>query len=133
MVTYMVPFVNGDLGASCSPYRPQRVRVATVREAGPLALEHTLERVDRWSATNLGFNRAAIAGTWLVWRRGFCLMGPIEVRFQNRRCFVGAMVLGDEALLGAIPMEDLDLVVHPADREVRVSPVSPNIPTSVAK
>ncbi len=60
-------------------------------------------------------------------------VGPIEVRFQNRRCFVGAMVLGDEPLLGAIPMEDLDLVVHPATREIRVNPASPNIPSSVAK
>ncbi len=60
-------------------------------------------------------------------------VGPIEVRFQNRRCYVGAMVLGDEALLGAIPMEDLDLVVHPATRTVAVNPLSPNIPTSVAK
>jgi len=30
-------------------------------------------------------------------------VGPIEIGFANRRCFVGAMVLGDEALLGAIP------------------------------
>ncbi len=40
-------------------------------------------------------------------------MGPIEVRFANRRCFTGAMVLGDEVLLGAIPMEDMDLVLQP--------------------
>ena len=60
-------------------------------------------------------------------------VGPIEVRFQNRRCYVGAMVLGDEALLGAIPMEDLDLIIHPATRTVAVNPASPNIPTSVAK
>ena len=39
--------------------------------------------------------------------------GPVEVRFGNRRCFVGAMLTGDEVLLGAIPMEDLDLVVQP--------------------
>ncbi len=60
-------------------------------------------------------------------------VGPIEVRFGNRRCFVGAMVLGDEPLLGAIPMEDLDLVVHPASRSVTVNPTSPNIPSSLAK
>lgn len=60
-------------------------------------------------------------------------VGPIEVSFANRRCFVGAMVLGDEALLGAIPMEDMDLVVYPATQEVRVNPNSPNIPSSVAK
>src|SRR5438046_2038105 len=38
-------------------------------------------------------------------------VGPVEVRFANRRCFVGALVLGDEVLLGAVPMEDMDLVV----------------------
>jgi len=37
--------------------------------------------------------------------------GPIEVRFKNRVAFTGAVVLGDEVLVGAIPMEDVDLVV----------------------
>lgn len=60
-------------------------------------------------------------------------MGPVELRFGNRRCFTGAMILGDEALLGAIPMEDMDLVIHPATRTLSVNPASPNIPASVAK
>ncbi len=60
-------------------------------------------------------------------------VGPIEIRFANRRCFVGAMILGDETLLGAIPMEDMDLVVIPSTRTLAVNPISPNIPTSVAK
>lgn len=66
-------------------------------------------------------------------KRLFPYVGPIEVRVAGRRCFVGAMVLGDETLLGAIPMEDMDLVVHPATREVRVNPASPNFPMSLAK
>ncbi len=60
-------------------------------------------------------------------------VGPIEVRFKNRRCFTGAMVLGDEALLGAIPMEDMDLVIVPGRQTVDVNPLSPNIPMSMAK
>jgi len=40
-------------------------------------------------------------------------VGPIRVRFANRECLVGALVLGDQPLLGAIPMEDMDLVVSP--------------------
>lgn len=60
-------------------------------------------------------------------------VGPVEVRFANRRCYVGAMVLGDEVLLGAIPMEDMDLIVRPLSREVLVNPQSPNIPSSLAK
>ena len=60
-------------------------------------------------------------------------VGPIEVRFANRRCFVGAMVLGEETLLGAIPMEDMDLVIRPLTREVTVNPASPNFPSTIAK
>jgi hypothetical protein len=59
-------------------------------------------------------------------------VGPIGVRFANRRCFTGALVMGDEVLLGAIPMEDMDLIVIPM-RDVTVNPASPNIPSSLAK
>jgi len=60
-------------------------------------------------------------------------VGPVEVRFGNRACFTGALVLGDEVLLGAVPMEDMDLVVSPAMRTVIVNPASPNIPSSTVK
>ena len=60
-------------------------------------------------------------------------MGPVEVRFANRRCFTGAMVLGDEVLLGAIPMEDMDLVLQPQLQQLTVNPSSPNLATSLAK
>lgn len=60
-------------------------------------------------------------------------VGPVEVTFGNRRCFVGALVLGEEVLLGAVPMEDLDLIISPASRTVVVNPETPNIPGSVAK
>jgi clan AA aspartic protease len=60
-------------------------------------------------------------------------VGPVEVRFGNRRGYMGAMVLGDEVLLGAIPMEDMDLVVRPMTREVLVNPATPNIASSLAK
>ena len=59
-------------------------------------------------------------------------VGPIEVRFDGRGCFVGALVLGEQVLLGAVPMEDMDLVVNPATRSVVVNPKSPNIPSSIA-
>ncbi len=60
-------------------------------------------------------------------------VGPIEVKFENRGCFTGAIVLGDEVLLGSVPMEDMDVLVSPAERKLIVNPKSPNIPSSVAK
>lgn len=60
-------------------------------------------------------------------------VGPIRVRFGKRFCYVGALVLGDEVLLGAVPMEDMDLVVSPSRREITVDPASPNIPHARVK
>lgn len=54
-------------------------------------------------------------------------VGPIKVEFMNRTCFVGAMVLGDECLLGAIPMLDMDLILIPKLFKLSVNPESPKI------
>ena len=59
-------------------------------------------------------------------------VGPIRVRFANRQCMVGALVLGDQALLGAIPMEDMDLVISPSRQTVTVNPQNPNMAMSLA-
>lgn len=60
-------------------------------------------------------------------------VGPIELRYKNRVGFSGALVMGDQPLLGAIPMEDMDLVVVPKTRKVIVNPNSPNLASSIAK
>jgi clan AA aspartic protease len=52
-------------------------------------------------------------------------VGPVELKFANRSCFTGAMVIGDEVLFGVIPMEDMDLVVNPSTQTVDVNPESP--------
>jgi clan AA aspartic protease len=60
-------------------------------------------------------------------------VGPVLIRFKNRAGFSGALVLGDEVLMGAIPMEDLDLVILPNQKKLDVNPYSPNIGSSIAK
>jgi clan AA aspartic protease len=60
-------------------------------------------------------------------------VGPIRIQFENRECYVGAVVLGDEVLLGAVPMEDMDLVVIPSARRVAVNPEHPNFAAGPAK
>ena len=55
------------------------------------------------------------------------VVGPIEVKFKNRRCSVDAFVLqgNNEPLLGAIPMEDMDVLIHPLRNELLVNPEHP--------
>lgn len=60
-------------------------------------------------------------------------VGPVKISMLGRECFTGALVMGNQVLLGAIPMEDMDLIVEPARMRVTVNPLSPNIPMSLAK
>jgi len=60
-------------------------------------------------------------------------VGPLQVKFENRTCFTGALVIGHIVLLGAVPMEDMDLVVSPSRETITVNPKSPNIPSALVK
>ena len=60
-------------------------------------------------------------------------VGPIELRYLNRVGFTGALVTGDQPLLGAMALEDMDLVVVPKTQQVIINPDSPDIASTVAK
>jgi clan AA aspartic protease len=60
-------------------------------------------------------------------------VGGIQIEVFGRHTVQSANVLGDEVLLGAIPMEAMDLLVHPAGLQLMPNPASPNIPASLAK
>jgi clan AA aspartic protease len=87
-----------------------------------LQLQLELEEIDKKEAILADGSRALVP-----------YVGPIELHFQNRIGFAGALVMGDQVLLGAIPMEDMDLVVIPKTRKIDVNPASPNVATSNAK
>ena len=55
------------------------------------------------------------------------IVGPVVVKFKNRRTVCNALVLqGDsEPLLGAIPLEDMDVIIHPLRQELIVNPDHP--------
>ena len=61
------------------------------------------------------------------------MVGPLRVKFGDRYCDLSALVLGDEALFGAVPMEMMNLVLHPALQTLTVNPASPYVPVALAK
>lgn len=63
------------------------------------------------------------------------VVGPVEVRFENRRTTVDAIVLpGDaEVLLGSIPMEDMDVLIDPKQQKLLVNPKHPYVATKHLK
>lgn len=56
------------------------------------------------------------------------VVGPLIVKFANRTATFNAFVLpGDaEPLLGAIPLEEMDVLIHPQRQELIVNPAHPN-------
>jgi clan AA aspartic protease len=55
------------------------------------------------------------------------VVAPVELRFKNRRTVCQAIVLpGDaELLLGVIPLEDMNVLIHPQRQELIVNPDHP--------
>jgi clan AA aspartic protease len=56
------------------------------------------------------------------------VVGPIMVKFKNRTATCSALVLegSSESLLGAIPMEEMDVLIHPQRQELIVNPEHPD-------
>lgn len=53
---------------------------------------------------------------------------PIEIHFENRKATVDVLIAGNEVLLGAIPMEAMDVLIHPKLQKLIVNPAHPTTP-----
>lgn len=60
-------------------------------------------------------------------------VAPVLIRFENRKCLTSAFVIGDSVLLGAVPMQVMDVVISPSRETIIVNPESPNIPSAIVK
>jgi len=85
-----------------------------------VALQLKLEEVEKREATIADGSKRSVS-----------YVGPLQVFFDNRSSFCGAMVLGDTVLLGAIAMEDMDLVISPKHQRIEVNPDSPNFAQAI--
>jgi hypothetical protein len=88
-------------------------------------------------AKELGFDlqevktyRLTVADT----RRIRCpCIAPIEIKLNERSCTLEAAVLGDECLMGVVPLELMDLVVDAKRQCVTANPKHPDGPVFPAK
>ncbi len=122
-------FVHADLTLK-NPRTEAEMQVRAMVDSGALllcipqhvALQLQLEELEKREVTLTDGKRQLVP-----------YVGPLQVQFANRRCFTGALVLGDETLLGAVPMEDLDVLVDLAMQRLIVNPDSPNIAVAPVK
>jgi clan AA aspartic protease len=82
---------------------------------------------DIQSQLNLSFieKRKAVMANGSV--EEYDVVGPVLLKFQNRTATCNAFVLqgSNEPLLGAIPMEEMDVLIHPRQNELIVNPEHP--------
>lgn len=60
-------------------------------------------------------------------------IAPVEIAFGNRSDVTEALVMGDEPLMGVLPLEAMDLQVDPLRQQLVVNPAHPNFPVASAK
>ena len=59
-------------------------------------------------------------------------VGPVRIEVFGRHAFAGAMVTGEGVLLGATPMQSLDVLIDPARHQLIPNPEYPNVPGALA-
>lgn len=88
-------------------------------------------------AVQLGFDLSEVSSREVVLadasRKAVPMIGPLRVHFGDRYCDLSALVMGDEALLGAVAMEMMDLILPPATQTLSVNPANPFVPVALAK
>jgi len=88
-------------------------------------------------ALQLGFDLSEVSQQVVTLADGHQLkvpkIAPVEIAFQNRTYVTEAVVLGNEALMGVLPLEAMDLRVDPRSQQLVVNPQHPNYPVASAK
>ena len=96
-------------------------------DTGAVELALPMELVERLRLKEVGTIRAFTADGG---RHEFRLFGIAEVEVQERTCQVRVIELphGSKALLGAVPLEQMDWHVSPLDKKLVPNPESPDGP-----
>jgi len=124
-----IELINGeDLGLARRGYMDQddvkRMRINALVDTGSYMLAINENIQEQLQLPVVEKRKAQLANGPIV----ECdVVAPVEIRFKNRRSSCRAMVLpGDsEPLLGAIPLEDMDVLIHPLRQELVVNPDHP--------
>jgi clan AA aspartic protease len=115
-----------------NPFAKRRIETRALVDTGSVFLT-----VPPHLAMQLGFDTTEVSTREVVLadarRLEVPMIGPVRVHFGDRYCDLSALVLGDEPLMGAVPLEMVDLVIRPASQTLTVNPENPFVPVALTK
>ena len=115
-----------------NPYSKRKLAARALVDSGAVFFT-----IPEHLAVQLGFDPTEVSTREIILadgsRKPVPMIGPLRVHFADRYCDLSALVLGDEPLFGAVPMEMMDLVLHPSSQTLTVNPASPFVPVALAK
>jgi clan AA aspartic protease len=113
---------------SLDPRKIRSVEIEALVDTGATMLMLPADVVERLGLPTRGYRnvRHADARTEEV-----AWVGGVHIEIRGRNTIVSALVgpVGSTALIGQIPLEEMDFVVDPKSRELRPNPASPDAPT----
>jgi len=99
------------------PDEMRKIRVLALVDSGALhmAINENIQEVLQLPV--IGKEKTQLASGQVV---QYDIVGPLEVRFGEYTAYCSAVVLPGEAepLLGAIPMEAMNVIIHPSRQEL---------------
>jgi len=99
------------------------VRALVDSGATPLCIPESLARQLGFDTTEVYSTRIRIADASAV---EVPVVAPIRIDFENRSCTTDAYVLGDEPLIGVIPIEAMDCIIDSKNQRLMVNPKNPD-------
>jgi len=91
--------------------------------AMPLCIPESVARQLGFDTTEVYSARIKIADASRI---DVPVVAPIRINFENRSCTTDAYVLGDEPLIGVIPIEAMDCIIEPKNQRLVVNPKNPD-------
>jgi clan AA aspartic protease len=101
------------------------VEVKALVDSGsmPLCIPESVARQLGFDTTEVYSARIKIADASRI---DVPVVAPIRLDFANRSCTTDAYVLGDEPLIGVIPIEAMDCIIEPKNQRLVVNPKNPD-------
>jgi clan AA aspartic protease len=99
-------------------------KVVALLDSGAFMLCINEEIRNQLGLRTIGFESATMANSKI---EKYEIVGPVTILFENRNTICRALVLpgNSEILLGAIPMEDMDVIIDPKRQKLVVNPEHP--------